>query len=253
MAKRGDNTATEWLEKPEELFALQKRERDGEIIMLTAKISPNEKFLQVSYKPTKEEPEHNSSLAVAAWTTSLARVRLNKVLQKYPDQVISADTGLILCPNVSCSDIDWFADSVFLLMDSSVEPPEAPGSLGMLKDELETSHPGKGARITSWRCTGPKSYSYVVTDRDGKVLDRQMKMKGVSLQSRVELDHEKLDALVRGGQSIQVPQTQFKKNISAHSVAVNDITKKVSFTSNKRVLLHDSDTLDTLPYGHAAL
>ena len=141
-------------------------------------------------------------------------------------------------------------DSAFLVVTEDNPGPDAPGTLGTLKDELESSFPGVGARIVRMASTGPKSYSYVVADRDGNSIDRTLKMKGINLQSRVKIDHDDLVGLLRGGKPLQVPQTLFKKNIPSNSVVVNDIVKKVSFTSNKRVLLKDSPTLDTLPYGY---
>ena len=128
--------------------------------------------------------------------------------------------------------------------------PEAPGWLGTLKDELESSYPGKGARIVRMACTGAKSYSYIVVDREGRIIDQVLKMKGISLQSRVKIEHEDLVGLLHGSQPLRVSQTLFQKNIRSNSVAVNDIIKQVSMTSNKRVLQKDSPTLSTLPYGY---
>ena len=139
---------------------------------------------------------------------------------------------------------------MFLVVSPSAPGPEAPGWLGTLKDELESAYPGQGAWIARWVCTGPKSYSYIVCDKEGKVIDVVMKMKGVKLASGVELGHENLVKLAREGGSVRVPQTIFKKDVRTNSVNVNDVLKKVSFTSNKRRLLKDSPTLDTLPYGH---
>ena len=144
------------------------------------------------------------------------------------------------------------SDSAFIRVSKEKPGPPAPGSLGTLKDELESSYPGKGARIVRMACTGPKAYSYIVVDGDGNILDRVSKMKGISLQDRVEADltHEAYVGLLRGGPSFRVSQTLFKKHIPSNSVSVNDITKQVSFTSTKRVLLKDSPTLNTLPYGY---
>ena len=138
---------------------------------------------------------------------------------------------------------------MFLLIGPGTKPPLAPGTIGTLKDELESAYPGKGARIVRWACTGAKSYSAVIVDRHGNILDHVIKMKGITLQSRINLDHDRIAELVTGGQPFQVPQTQFKKSIVSHSVCVNDVHKKVSFTSDKRVIVRDSEMYDTLPYG----
>ena len=85
------------------------------------------------------------------------------------------------------------------------------------------------------------------------MIDQVIKMKGISLQSRVELSHDKVQHLVEGGSPLQVPQTLFKKDIATNSVFVTNVSKRVAFTSNKRVLLYGSPHLDTLPFGHADL
>ena len=56
-------------------------------------IMPGGELLMVQHKPVKEEAGRKSSLVIAAWTTALARVRLNKILQKYPNAVVYVDTG----------------------------------------------------------------------------------------------------------------------------------------------------------------
>ena len=82
-----------WLKEGEELSALLKRCREGEIELCNIEHLPGGDYIHVAYKPCEEKPEYNPSLAIAAWTTALARVRLNKVLQKYPDRIVYADTG----------------------------------------------------------------------------------------------------------------------------------------------------------------
>ena len=69
------------------------RDRRGEIELLCCQIMPGGDQLMVQHKPVKEEPGRKSSAVIAAWTTALARVRLNRVIQQYSDQVIYVDTG----------------------------------------------------------------------------------------------------------------------------------------------------------------
>ena len=68
---------------------------------------------------------------------------------------------------------------MILLLEPGVEKPDAPGYLVKLKDELESF--GPGACMISFACLGPKSYSYQVVDKDGKVVDSVIKVKGISL------------------------------------------------------------------------
>lgn len=254
FGKREDNTTTEYLTKKKDLFALLERERREEIELVSCNIMPSGEVLMVQYKPVKEEPGRKSSLMIASWTTAMARVRLNRVLQEYAEDVIYADTGKSLphCCLVYLTYEISFSDSAFIRVTKDKPGPEATGALGKLKDELEAAYPGKGARIVRMACTGAKAYSYIVVDRDGNFLGRDLKAKGITLQSRVEpyLPHEAYVGLLEGNPPLRVPQTLYKKNIPSNSVSVIDITKKVSFTSNKRVLLKDSPTWNTLPYGY---
>ena len=93
FGKREDNTTTEYYTKKKELFALLERERRKEIQLVSCTIMPIGDALMVQYKPVKEEAGRKSSLVIAAWTTAMARARLNRVLQAYAEDVIYADTG----------------------------------------------------------------------------------------------------------------------------------------------------------------
>ena len=93
FGKREDCTTTVFLTKKTDLFTLLERERRKEIQLLSCKIMPGGRVLMVQHKPTKEEPGHKSSLAIAAWTTSMARVRMNRVIQESAEDIVYADTG----------------------------------------------------------------------------------------------------------------------------------------------------------------
>ena len=86
---------TDLIDKESELFDLLQRERNPEknLELLSTHLMPGGKWLMVKHKPRHEKPGKRSAVAIAAWTTSVARVRLNRLLQEFADQLVYADTG----------------------------------------------------------------------------------------------------------------------------------------------------------------
>ena len=229
---KGDQMKSVFLETGAEMDELEKREKSGEIEIKTIKPLPTGTHMMIQYKAKEEKADVKTSLIIAVFTTAMARVRLNAVLQEYAERVIYADT-----------------DSVYLVTSAERQGPEAPGHIGTLKDECKAEFPGKGAYISEMICLGPKSYCKTIVDRHGNVLAEDVKLKGVQLVSGVNLDKAAFKQLLHTDSVIKVPQTQFKKNIHKGIVTTNEGEKKVSFCSTKRWILCDSPDYDTLPYG----
>ena len=186
----------------------------------------------VKYKPAQEKPGPKSSLLIALWTTSLARTRLNRILQAHSDRVLYADT-----------------DSVYVLASKDQPGPSAPGDLGELKNELEEAFPGQGAYISTFISTGPKSYHVTVKNSKHEIISQDLKMKGFKLTSQVDLDHGKLLQMCTEDEKFTYSQPVFRKDIKRGTVSTLEINKTMAFSSNKRIILRGNPHLDTVPYG----
>ena len=136
------------------------------------------------------------------------------------------------------------------LRESEHQPrPQADGSLGQLKNELETDYPGRSARISDFVALGPKCYAYQVRDGDGNLIKDVCKIKGLKMGSDgVRIGVEELRDIIKNQSRMSFRQVKFKKNYG--TICITDTNQEIGFTSNKRRILDESPTLDTLPYGH---
>ena len=103
----------------------------------------NDNMIQLcyNYKDYYIENFHNTNILIALFTTSSARLRLYKMLDKLGRAVVYFDT-----------------DSIFYIYDGS-NKIKTGTMLGELTDEL-----GENVHITDWASTGPKSYYYKTND-----------------------------------------------------------------------------------------
>ena len=142
---------------------------------------------------------------------------------------------------------------MFLLLGPDDVPPEMSGELGQPKDEVESSFPNQGAFIQRFFCTGPKSYSCVVVDAKGNIIDTVCKLKGVKMNystAKKFENSEVFESMVKHKSVITTDQLTFLRNVDAQTVITVVREKKVQFSSNKRRIIDDSDVLDTVPYGY---
>lgn len=232
FAKREDADVHLFTDKFEDFVKVQ---TDSSRQITELSVMTDGEFIMLAHKPVKEEPGPKSSLLLATFTTSMARIRLFNVLAAHPDNIIYMDT-----------------DSVLYLKSKDQQGPETLGDFGKLKDEVEAAYPGQQAYIRRFTSTGPKSYAYEVCNGKGQVIDTALKMKGISLtwNALEKLNQEKMVKLLRGGGHLVVPQMQFKKNIKKQSVHTVNLLKKISFVSSKRRFIPNSSRLDTIPFGY---
>ena len=98
FGKREDGVTTDYVRNLDEWMELVARtsediaESDREIILSTDPIE-NTDYAIVRHRPLLEKAGNKSAVAIASWTTALARCRLNKVLQAYSTQILYCDTG----------------------------------------------------------------------------------------------------------------------------------------------------------------
>ena len=143
----------------------------------------------------------------------------------------------------------FVADSVFLRESEHHPGPDADGSLGQLKNELETDYPGRNARITEFVALGPKSYAYQIHDGKGELIKQVCKIKGLKMGAvGVRIGVDQLRDIIKNHSRLSFPQRKFIKNFG--SIHILDTSQEIGFTSNKRRIIDNSPTLDTLPFGH---
>ena len=115
----------------------------------------------------KNQEGNSQNVAIGAFTTSLARLKLYEALELLDERVLYHDT-----------------DSVVWVDDGGVNFPSRDG-LGNFKNEFEKKEKKLNKKIwaTEFLATAPKSYAYILNTGE-----KEMKIKGISLnQQEVQL------------------------------------------------------------------
>jgi len=202
----------------------------------------NEQCMMVTSSLEEEFNEGNntSNLAIAALTTSYARLRLLQMLKKLDNRVLYFDT-----------------DSVIYTSRPGQWRPTLGSVLGDWDDQLEAGE----THITSFVSLGPKTYSYVTNT--GRV---EMKMKSITQNGFTEdilAWNEGKTELVRTGNAVtkesfekllkeqdQVLQviypTHMKKNKKDQTIRNVIMPKSLRLVYDKRILKED---FTTVPFG----
>jgi hypothetical protein len=217
------------------------------VITGTSDIVENEivtrEIADVVYKKKEqfqELPDY-SSIVTSALTTMYGRMTLWRVLHKLGDRLAYCDT-----------------DSMIFL--EGEYNPETGRGLGELTDELECY--GKGARITKFLASAPKTYHFTGVNDKGEEFN-VLKAKGFTLNQRTNqvLTKESFEQMVdlsinlrREGIEIdenndklvlKVPQVDFRSD-ELNNVTSKNVEKKFKFSGLKRVPHPD---FTTTPYG----
>ncbi|KAE9522228.1 hypothetical protein AGLY_017373 [Aphis glycines] len=185
----------------------------------------NDNMVQMcyNYKDYYIENCHNTNILIALFTTSSARLRLYKMLDKLGRAVVYFDT-----------------DSIFYIYNG-VNKIKTGTMLGEWTDEL-----GENVHITDWASTGPKSYYYKTNDDKFKTV-----IKGFTLnyQNLLKLNGEAMIKLIEenNNNNIELEYNQIKPDPLNKTLVNKTVTKKFSFEYDKRIILLD---YDTIPYGY---
>jgi len=177
-----------------------------------------------NYKNHYVENYHNTNILIALFTTSSARLRLYKILDKLGRAVVYFDT-----------------DSIFYI-DNGSNKIKTGTMLGEWTDEL-----GENVHITDWASTGPKSYYYKTNDNKFKTV-----IKGFTLnyQNLLKLNGEAMIKLIEENNknnNIELEYNQITRDTITKTLVNKNVTKKFSFDYDKRIILPD---YDTIPYGY---
>ena len=202
----------------------------------------SEHCIMVTMSDEEEYNEGNgtSNLAIAAFTTSHARLRLLKLLRQLNDRVLYFDTDSI----------------IYIQRPGDWEPPTG-SCLGDWDDQLEAGE----THIVSFISLGPKCYRYVTNT--GRV---ELKMKGITQNGHTEdilvynedrtmlvksnrgIDEDTFPRLLADrNETVQVINPDFlKKDRKYQTMKSIPQPKTLRLTYDKRVL-HDDYT--TSPFG----
>ena len=185
-----------------------------------------ENFIAVEFKVEQDflEDPMFQNIVYGIFTTSIARIRLLKLLQKTDRRTIYTDT-----------------DSVIYKERMDEEILKVGDLMGDLSDELPENH-----FITQFASTGPKSYSYKVSNHTVCT-----KVKGFTLshQASQDINFESIKSIVFGEREFikPAPSNQISRVKHAGIVYNKPQCKILRKVFNKRCLGQQS--LDTLPYG----
>lgn len=161
MGQKPNLSRTEYITEPQNFFKLLS---DNTVIVNDALIISDE-TIQVDYE--KEtlfvEPPAHSSVVIASFTTSYARLELYKLLEKLQNQCLYMDT-----------------DSVIFTALPGQYIPECGSFIGELTNELSTKQEPE-AYVTKFASCGSKNYSYEVFYPKSGLKKYFCKVKGLSL------------------------------------------------------------------------
>ena len=174
------------------------------------------------------QPNPNTNVVIAAFTTAYARLQLYDELDMLGERVLYYDT-----------------DSVIYLSQPGQPEPRLGHYIGDLTDELGGEH------ITVFASGGPKNYGYKTSG--GKI---DIKVRGITLdctarqkvnfEPMCELVHLRVECGVTGTVSVDIP-FRITRNTRMKEIQTKRIKKDYRVVYNKRVIIDD---YKTLPYGY---
>ena len=202
----------------------------------------NDEVVQVQWQHEEEfvEPMGNTNVAIAAYTTAQARLKLYSFLERLGERVLYYDTDSI----------------IYLSREGSAEyEPPLGDYLGDLTDELAKDY-GAGSYITEFASGGPKNYGYTVFSSRNNTEVSTCKVRGITLNFRNTriVNYGTLREMVKAhgldGDSDTkkvVHDPHRIARVKFGQVITRQERKDYRLVYTKRVILDD---FKTLPYGY---
>lgn len=237
LAQNPDKKKTEIIHNYDSYF----RKITDDQIEIVSEIMVNDKTLIPQWKNKEETLEYgrNTSLAIASFVTSYARLELYHKMAK----VESIRPGSLLY---------FDTDSIIYYRNVEDLEIECGDHLGELKDEICADH-GPNASIQEFVTCGPKNYAYKVSLPDGKI-KTTIKTKGITLNEAtlqfINYEHmlkatKQYCTQVEGEERVlKVPQFNIHSD-SHHNLQTRYFSKAYQVVSKKRIVNDNS----TFPYG----
>jgi hypothetical protein len=179
---------------------------------------------------------NHSNIAVAAFTTAYARLKLYELLDQLQERILYFDTDSV----------------IFTAKDGEYIPPLGP-YLGDLTNEI--AEYGDQCYISHFVSGGPKNYCIVIQNPTTSEQHYKCRVKGICLNFEAEkhVNFSSIRELVRNRvenkeeeTEIYVPQLLFRTNQHGE-VSTANIQKKYRVVYDKRRLLPD---YTTIPFGY---
>ena len=237
--KLGQNPEKKQVEMIHDYDSYWKKLTDSSIeIKSEVMVTDNAMLLQWKEREENLEYGPNTSLAVASFVTSYARLELYKMMI----EVEKIRTGSLLY---------FDTDSLVYYRETSDREIPCGDHLGQFKDEI-TSEYGSSAKIEEFVTCGPKNYAYKVRLPSGE-LKTVTKTKGITLNTLTlqMIDYEfMLEAAKKyiagedENQPTRVPQFNIISD-SHHNIHTKYFSKAYRVVSKKRIVQHNC----TFPYG----
>ncbi|XP_074604005.1 uncharacterized protein LOC141857411 [Brevipalpus obovatus] len=211
-------------------------------IQIQSEYSPTDDTVLLQYKFENDEDDEDfavRNIAVAAFVTSYARIKLYKLIQ----EIESVRQGRVL----------YFDTDSVIFVEKDADPKIKTGDyLGELTDELVGY--GEGAKCKRFTSAGPKNYGYEVHLPNGET-KVSMKTKGIRLSAQAleMINFQKMlemaNKYAQGEKTdLQIPQFRIRSTTASHIVYSETIEKIYRVVSDKRRL----DGISTLPYGYCS-
>ena len=211
--------------------------------LIKGELMINDNCLLVNWENVDEEDcnNQNTSLAIASFVTSYARIELMKVIdeiEEIPGRILYMDT-----------------DSVIFKYKEGQPKPKTDDYLGCLADEISKDY-GENAVCTKFCSLGPKVYAMEIWPENSTVPVVPIKVKGITLTDKA-MDIIKMESMTKLAEeyinnngdlkvssNLKIPQMEIRPN-NMQVIKTRYFEKTFRAMSNKRRIKDD----DTLPYG----
>ena len=211
---------------------------------ILGEIAVGDESLQITFKHKDDETSRvgDTSVAVAAYVTSYARLMLLEAIEKIERQ---GGEGRVLY---------YDTDSIVFVEKDGENLHPCGNILGQLTDEILSLTNDPHAYIKTAVFAAPKSYGLQIVNKEGKKIKTILKTRGITRHAAAasfftfDTYRTLVDDAVSGvHSSVNVPQSTIRSDKRQNMFTVEN-TKRIRVVSDKRVII--KETYDTLPYGH---
>lgn len=194
-------------------------------------INENSLLLSFVYITEAVKPLSTTNVAIAAYTTTGARLELYKYLNLLGERILYYDT-----------------DSIIFTQDENEINPITEDYLGAMTNELECY--GANSYITEFVSGGPKNYAFKVLSPNTNETHYVCKVKGISLnyENSKLINFDKIKEIIfnNSDSDIQVKENKILRT-KDNSVFSTKRKKNYNVCYTKRMRI---EKFDTLPFGY---
>ncbi|CAH1104349.1 unnamed protein product [Psylliodes chrysocephalus] len=228
FGQRQNQSRTSIINNPAEFFGMM----SNPSLYINTVLPVNDTTIIVNWEYREEASESLSTVnvVIAAFVTTLARLKLYSYLEKLEDRVLYYDTDSV----------------IYVSRPGALDIPTGE-FIGDMTDELEKE--GSGSYITEFVSGGPKNYAYKVwstKDQDFKIT---CKVKGISLNHSTsqQINFNSIKEMVLNPcEPIQIISKEIRRT-KEHNIVTKDNVKKYKPNSLKRKFLPDHNSV---PFGY---